>query len=107
MYETFLFLYIILFIVIAKKIYLHKHTTKWHLPCKPLQVFMNLINHLASVEISLDFLKNVSDGREGTTPGVSSLRYIDKKPQIRSSDNDSTGFWPPGSLHTLGADGHI
>ena len=26
---------------------------------------------------------------------------------IRSSDNDSTGFWPPGSLHTLGADGQI
>ena len=26
---------------------------------------------------------------------------------IRSSDNASTGFWPPGSLHTLGADGHI
>ena len=26
---------------------------------------------------------------------------------IRSSDNDSTGFWPPGSLHTLGADGLI
>ena len=26
---------------------------------------------------------------------------------IRSSDNDSTGIWPPGSLHTLGADGHI
>ena len=26
---------------------------------------------------------------------------------IRSSDNDSTGFWAPGSLHTLGADGHI
>ena len=26
---------------------------------------------------------------------------------IRSSENDSTGFWPPGSLHTLGADGHI
>ena len=26
---------------------------------------------------------------------------------IRSSDNDSTGFWPPGSLHTLSADGHI
>ena len=25
---------------------------------------------------------------------------------IRSSDNDSTGFWLPGSLHTLGADGH-
>ena len=23
---------------------------------------------------------------------------------IRSNDNDSTGFWPPGSLHTLGAD---
>ena len=20
---------------------------------------------------------------------------------------DSTGFWPPGSLYTLGADGHI
>ena len=30
-----------------------------------------------------------------------------KSPQIRSSDNDSTSFWPPGSLHTLGADGHI
>ena len=27
--------------------------------------------------------------------------------KIRSSDNDSIGFWPPGSLHTLGADGHI
>ena len=26
---------------------------------------------------------------------------------IRSSDNDGTGFWPPGSLHTLGADGQI
>ena len=26
---------------------------------------------------------------------------------IRSSDNDSTGLWPPGSLHTLDADGHI
>ena len=26
---------------------------------------------------------------------------------IRSNDNDSTGFWPPGSLHTLGADGQI
>ena len=26
---------------------------------------------------------------------------------IRSSDNDSTGLWPPGLLHTLGADGHI
>ena len=27
--------------------------------------------------------------------------------KIRSSDNDSTGFRPPGSLHTLGADAHI
>ena len=27
--------------------------------------------------------------------------------RIRSNDNDSTGFWPPGLLHTLGADGHI
>ena len=26
---------------------------------------------------------------------------------IRSSDNDSTCFWPLGSMHTLGADGHI
>ena len=26
---------------------------------------------------------------------------------IRSSDNNSTGLRPPGSLHTLGADGHI
>ena len=26
---------------------------------------------------------------------------------IRSSDNDSTGLWPPGSLHILGADGDI
>ena len=31
----------------------------------------------------------------------------DNRDIIRSSDNDSTGFWPPGSLHTLGADGHI
>ena len=35
--------------------------------------------------------------RSDTTEGAS----------IRSSDNDSTGLWPPGSLHTLGADGHI
>ena len=28
-------------------------------------------------------------------------------PIIRSSDNDRTGLWPPGSLHTLGVDGHI
>ena len=27
--------------------------------------------------------------------------------ETRSCDNDSTGFWPPGLLHTLGADGHI
>ena len=26
---------------------------------------------------------------------------------MRPNDNDSTGLWPPGSLHTLGADGHI
>ena len=26
---------------------------------------------------------------------------------IRSSHNDSIGFWPPGSQHTLSADGHI
>ena len=31
----------------------------------------------------------------------------ENKAPIRSSDNDSTGFWPPGSLHILGADGHI
>ena len=30
-----------------------------------------------------------------------------KTQTIQSSDNDSTGFWPPGSLHTLCADGHI
>ena len=36
------------------------------------------------------------------------MRYGSERPGlIRSSDNDSTGFWPPGSLHTLGADGHI
>ena len=35
-----------------------------------------------------------------------SLKFVPKGP-IRSSDNDSTGFWPPGSLHTMGADGHI
>ena len=33
--------------------------------------------------------------------------YIDKRMSIRSSDNDSNGFWQPGSLHTLAADGHI
>ena len=37
---------------------------------------------------------------------VISLKFVPKGP-IRSSDNDSTDFWPPGSLHTLGADGHI
>ena len=34
-------------------------------------------------------------------------KYIFYHLSIRSSDNDSTGFWPPGSLHTLGADGQI
>ena len=33
--------------------------------------------------------------------------WVTSRSLIRSSDNDSTGFWPPGSLHTLGADGHI
>ena len=35
-----------------------------------------------------------------------SPKFVPKSP-IRSSDNDSSGFWPPGSLHTLGADGQI
>ena len=35
-----------------------------------------------------------------------SLKFVPRS-SIRSSDNDSTGFWPPGSLHMLGADGHI
>ena len=35
------------------------------------------------------------------------LSHIETDCAIRSSDNDSTGLWPPGSLHTLGADGHI
>ena len=35
------------------------------------------------------------------------LLHSSTKPLIRSSDNDSTGFWPPGSLHSLGVDGHI
>ena len=33
--------------------------------------------------------------------------YYEARVWIQSSDNDSAGFWPPGSLHTLGADGHI
>ena len=36
-----------------------------------------------------------------------SLRFALLFIRIRSSDNDSTGLWPPGSLHTLGADGHV
>ena len=32
--------------------------------------------------------------------------YI-KHTVIGSRDNDSTRYWPPGSLHTLGAGGHI
>ena len=42
-----------------------------------------------------------------STSIVSSLQGLIYIKQIRSSDNDSTGFWAPGSLHTLGADGHI
>ena len=26
---------------------------------------------------------------------------------VRSNGNDNTGFWSPGSLHTMGANGHI
>ena len=40
--------------------------------------------------------------RLGTISGLILLAEL-----IRSSDNDSTGLWPPGSLHTLGADGYI
>ena len=40
---------------------------------------------------------------QSVTMTFDSLRWI----RIRSSDIDSTGFWPQGSLHTLSADGHI
>ena len=42
-------------------------------------------------------------------PGIMIIQDIkaDQKYIIRSSDNDSTGLWPPGLLHTLGTDGYI
>ena len=44
----------------------------------------------------------------GNHGGLCKIGYLPETHlKIRSSDNDSTGFWPPGSLHTLGADGHI
>ena len=36
---------------------------------------------------------------------INNIKWCDYS--IRSTDNNSTGFWPTGSLHTLGADGHI
>ena len=41
------------------------------------------------------------------TPWLNQPQSADNGLLIRSSDNDNIGFWPPGSLHTLGADGHI
>ena len=35
------------------------------------------------------------------------IRWIICFWKVQWQDNDCTGFWPPGSLHTLGADGHI
>ena len=53
-------------------------------------------------------LDKVSEGRMPehllNTPRI--LPNLQLRP-IWSSDNDCTGFRPPGSLHTLGADGHI
>ena len=40
-------------------------------------------------------------------PPVCRYSFLTNLFSIRSNDDDSTGFWPPGSLHTLGADGHI
>ena len=42
-----------------------------------------------------------------TVEVICNVLFIADFVPIRSSDNDNTGFWPPGSLHTLGTDGHI
>ena len=39
--------------------------------------------------------------------GCGDNEYLDIQGPLRYSDDDNTGFWPPGSLHTLSADGHI
>ena len=54
--------------------------------------------------------KNVSSlcQRMSSRPAIIIISYnVDVLLAIQPSDNDSTGFWPPGLLHTLGADGHI
>ena len=46
---------------------------------------------------------------QGSAFGLFCERYalFNYELHTRSSDNDSSGFWTPGSLQTLGADGHI
>ena len=61
---------------------------------------INFIVHFAGKgDVQLSFVDSNSDNN--------SALLVDNDLLIRSNDNDSTGFWPPGSLHTLGADGYI
>ena len=76
-------------------------------------------NHRIQIQVNLPRIQLISR-KTGLAYGLSSnrglamislmIQFIANKrhyASIRSSDNDSTGFWPPGSLHTLGADGYI
>ena len=57
--------------------------------------------NMATSALSVVYTYAPTHTQTATHPGGHCIQVI------RSSDNYSTGFWPPGSLHTLGADGHI
>ena len=67
-----------------------------------LEVFKCLKN------VNPQYLYNLSKVKQNEDCLLNGTRLLQPKVRpIRSGDNDSTGFWPPGSLHTMGADGHI
>ena len=77
-----------------KKMHLKMSSVKW----RPFCFGLNVLIHAADTPTAWMWCQSTGDP----------LDVFQKfKVSIRSSDNDSTGFWPPGSLHTLGADGHI
>ena len=75
----------------------------WLWTDKPLPEPKNLVYWRIYTSLALDDPMVLILGDVRPTP----LSWTQSLISIRSSDNDSTGLWPPGSLHTLGADGHI
>ena len=64
-------------------------------------------HHITLLWLRMSMTYNIVFTIHTTNHGAKFNGITSKVPVIRSSDNDSSDFWPPGSLHTLGADWHI